>query len=403
MTDLVLEERSGPTTWERRFEIVERKGLAHPDSICDGVMEEAARTLAREYLETFDQVQHFNLDKALLASGKTSPRFGGGSVDAPMRFIYGDRATMDVSGRRIPVDELVEQTAHRWFAQNLRFVDPHEHVLYQSELGKGSAELVGIYQSEAPGANDTSTGVGFAPLSETEQLVLAAEHHLNDDEIKHRFPETGEDVKVMAVRRDRRLVLTAAVAFVDRFVESETSYFRKKREVEEVLTAHLVDRLDRLDDVTVRVNALDEPGRGEDGTYLTVTGTSAESADSGEVGRGNRLLGFTSATRPASAEAVAGKNPLSHVGKIYNHLAQRAAHRVVSLDAVAEANVFLVSRIGAPLDQPQFTAVELCLERGANLPDVREDVDNALEQTLQETTSFVADWLERRLPESKPC
>ena len=393
--ELVIEE-GGRATAERRFEIVERKGLGHPDSMCDSIMEAAARTLANEYLEHFGQVQHFNLDKALLASGKSSPRFGGGTVDEPMRFVFGDRAMSDVAGHRIPVADLVEETARAWFKTHLRFVDPEKHVVFQSELGEGSAELVSLYDADAPRApraNDTSIGVGVAPTTETERLVLETESFLNANAFKNRFPETGEDVKVMGVRQGRRLDLTVALAFVDRFIADEAAYFGKKREVEDELAAHLRSRLEQLDPLAIRINTLDSPGRGADGAYLTVTGTSAESADSGEVGRGNRLLGFTSVTRPASGEAVAGKNPLCHVGKIYNHLAQRAADRIASLEAVAEASTFLVSQIGARLDEPQFVSVNLVLCPEAHLSDVRTDIETIFSQTLAEAPHFATDWL----------
>ena len=64
--------------------------------------------------------------------------------------------------------------------------------------------------------------------------------------------------------------------------------------------------------------------RGAGGMYLTVLGTSADGADGGQVGRGNRVNGLISLHRPMSTEAAAGKNPVSHVGKIYNLLAHRS-------------------------------------------------------------------------------
>lgn len=378
----------------RRFEIVERKGLGHPDSICDAVVEEAARTVAREYLGRFGRVLHFNLDKAFLSAGAATPRFGGGTLDEPMLFVYGDRAEMEHQGVRVHLAELVEQAARRWLKANLPALDPAKHVVFQCELRRGSPELSRIYGSRgSTAANDTSTGVGFAPLTETERLVLECEHYLNGRGFKARFPETGQDIKVMAVRRDARLDVTIALAFIDRALRDERAYRDRKRAVMEDVTAHLRARLASLQELSVRINTLDEPGLGEAGAYLTVTGTSAESADSGQVGRGNRLPGFVSATRPWSAEAVAGKNPLCHVGKIYNHIAQRLAMRVAALECVAEANVFLVSRIGEAIERPQSTTLSLELADGVALGDVRDPIERITEETLREIASFVPDWL----------
>lgn len=389
----LLEQATGPASGKRAFEIVERKGLGHPDSICDAIMEEAARALARLYLERSGQVQHFNLDKALWAAGRSSPRFGGGTVDEPSRLVFGDRALAAVDGHRLPVAELVEATARSWIGSNLRFFDPDRHLVFQSELRSGSAELLRPYLSGAPAANDTSVGVGFAPWTETERLVVRAERYINLPSFKQQFPETGEDVKVLGVRRDGVLELTVALAFVDGAIDSEHAYFEKKAQVQENVVTHLQGHLERIGELKLRCNTLDAPNNGERGVYLTVTGTSAEGADSGEVGRGNRLLGFNSATRPWSAEAVAGKNPLAHVGKIYNHLAQRAAERIAALEEIEEASVLLVSEIGAPLDEPSFAAVRLVLEAGVGLDDVKDTVEATLKQAVSEVVGFVGGWL----------
>ena len=71
--------------------------------------------------------------------------------------------------------------------------------------------------------------------------------------------------------------------------------------------------------------------------YLTLLGTSAEQGDSGQVGRGNRVCGLISLNRPMSVEAAAGKNPVSHVGKIYNVLAHELAMRIYAESAVVFA------------------------------------------------------------------
>ena len=107
------------------------------------------------------------------------------------------------------------------------------------------------------------------------------------------------------------------------------------------------------------VNAADVPARGQ--IYLTVTGTSAEAGDDGEAGRGNRANGLITPYRPMTLESVAGKNPVTHVGKLYNVAARRAAASLVTeLPDLTAAEVYLVSRIGAPIAEPSL--VELRLE-----------------------------------------
>jgi S-adenosylmethionine synthetase len=184
-------------------------------------------------------------------------------------------------------------------------------------LGRREGERLGIETSaEVLGANDTSAAVGCAPLSETERLVLETERYLNSPAYKARFPETGEDVKVMGVRAGLRLDLMVAMPVLDRYVMHDTEYFRGKEAAYEDLLAHLRSQLWQLQDLTLHLNTLDRQGVGLAGMYLSVLGTSAEDADSGEVGRANQVNGLIALNRPRGSEAAAGKNPVSHVGKI---------------------------------------------------------------------------------------
>jgi S-adenosylmethionine synthetase len=390
--DVIVERQPAFPVGLREAEFVERKGLGHPDSICDAVMESIAVALSGVYLEACGQVLHHNLDKGLLVAGQATPKLGGGRIDAPMRLVVGDRATTVVNGKPIDIDAIVESTARDWFRKHLRFVDPAKHLVIQNELRPGSAELVGIFDPAHAGprlANDTSAAVGFAPLSETEHLVLAAEHFLNSAEFKHAFPETGEDVKVMGLRRGRELQLTVAVAFVDHHIWEEDTYFHRKEAVRRELSEFLTSKLHQLDKVDVQINTLDQPGRGLEGMYLTVLGTSAESADGGEVGRGNRASGLISLCRPMTLEAAAGKNPVSHVGKVYNLLAYRIAESIhESLDAVEEVYIWLCSRIGRPLDDPWLASAQVALANGANIDDVAGSIQDIVRRELKDIGAF---------------
>lgn len=391
--EVLVEQQPAPTLARRSVEFVERKGKGHPDTICDEVMESFSVELCRTYIELAGQVLHHNVDKGLLVAGQATPRLGGGTVQAPMRLVAGDRAVTVIDGKPIAIDEILEATAHGWFKQHLRFVDPRKHLVIQNELHPGSAELSGIYGrgQEIHSANDTSAVVGFAPLTETERLVLAAEHFLNAPELKHEFPETGEDVKVMGVRRGRELQLTVAIAFVDHFFWEEATYFHRKAALRHRLNTFLETKLDALDSLNIQINTLDRQGHGLEGMYLTVLGTSAEAGDGGEVGRGNRANGLISFCRPMTMEAAAGKNPVAHVGKVYNLLAHELAGTIYQAsDAVEEAYVWLCSRIGSPLDQPWCALVQVTLAPDATIRDVEEPIQGILHRELANIGAFTA-------------
>jgi S-adenosylmethionine synthetase len=260
---------------------------------------------------------------------------------------------------------------------------------YQVELEPGSAELGGIFEGETDvlGANDTSASVGYAPLTETERLVLETEHYLNSDDFKAEFPETGQDVKVMGVRNGGRLALTVAMPLLDRDIPGEAAYWDRKEAVGDDLLNHLQGWLADIGDVSVVLNALDRPGEGMSGMYLSVLGTSAEDADSGQVGRGNGVNGILPLNRPRSSEAAAGKNPVSHVGKIYNLLSHRIAHCVwEEIPDVLECTVWLVSRIGDPVNAPRTVYVR------ANVEDETGDLGQAVRRTVAEQVERIPEF-----------
>ena len=316
---------------DQPLEIVERKGLGHPDTICDSVMNQISIDLSKEYLKKFDTVLHHNVDKSLLAAGMAIPDFKGGKVIDPMRFVFGDRATFKVGDEEIPVNDIAAESASNWLKENLRFVEPEKHVVYQSEIKPGSMALADIFDRKGDylGANDTSAAVGYAPFTPTERLILDLEGYLNSAGFKKRFPESGEDIKLMGLRNHDHLNITVAMAMVDRFIESEADYFKKQDAIHEVIN-EFVDAKYGFESVSIDLNPLDVKGRGIDGLYMTVVGTSAEAGDSGQVGRGNNVVGVIPLNRPMSSEAAAGKNPVSHVGKIYNALCYRIADRVMA-------------------------------------------------------------------------
>jgi S-adenosylmethionine synthetase len=389
MRNILLESLDRVPVEEQQVELVERKGLGHPDSICDAIMEAISVALCREYMKAFGRVLHHNIDKSLLVAGRTSPRIGGGTVDEPMRLVFGDRAVYEYEGKKIPVGEIATETAKKWLRENLRFVDPEEHLVFQNEIKPGSPELTDIFERKVIGANDTSAAVGYAPMTEMEKIVLATEKRLNSPEFKKKFPVAGEDIKVMGYRFDRRLVLTVALAFVDRFVESEKGYFAQKKEIEAAVRDFVKSKDLRFKDVRVDVNTLDQPGRGEAGMYLTVLGTSAEGADSGQVGRGNKVNGVIALNRPMSTEAAAGKNPVSHVGKIYNLLAHRIADEVYKeVPGIREVYIWLCSQIGQPIDQPLIASAQLVLRPNLSLSSISDEVKAVIERELANIYDF---------------
>jgi S-adenosylmethionine synthetase len=381
MPPLTLTALSAPL--EQPVEIVERKGIGHPDTMCDALAEELSRALCEFYLEQFGLVLHHNVDKALLWGGISQPAFGGGGVVAPMEIFLAGRATCEYRGIKVPVEELARQSCANWLRAHFHALDPDRHVKLHCLIRPGSADLVDLYlRQEETGialANDTSCGVGYAPLSELERVVLQVEKNLNSPEIKSVHPDIGEDIKVMGVRRGEVIELTVACAFVDQYISDVDDYVRKKAQL--ITLAEQAAGMESNRQIIVTANAADDVAKGS--LYLTVTGTSAESGDDGEVGRGNRVNGLIAPYRPMNMEAAAGKNPVTHVGKLYNIVAQRIADTLVrELDEVREAYCYLVSRIGSPINEPKLVDLRLCMREGIAVDAVKLQVEEIVQAQL---------------------
>ena len=387
---------------KQRIEIVERKGRGHPDYICDAIADEISINLSKEYIKKAGTILHHNVDKSLLVAGETELKFNGGRVKQPILFVLGDRATSVFDGQKIDVQEIAIESAKKWLKKNLRFIEPDEHVRYQVEIKPGSVGLADIFKRKGNvlGANDTSAAVGYAPMTRTERIVLRTERYLNSPEFKKRFPVSGEDIKVMAFRDGNELRLTVAMAFVDRFVSCEEDYFDKKEKILEDINRYVAVNTD-FDLVNVELNTLDRKGRGLGGLYMTVLGTSADGADSGQVGRGNRVNGLISLNRPFCSEAAAGKNPVSHVGKIYNFLTFRIAERVFKeVEEIEEVYIWLLSRIGSPIDRPAIAAAQVVMKGDNNVGKAKQQIDQVLDTELEEIEKFCMELAEGKMA---PC
>lgn len=131
---------------------------------------------------------------------------------------------------------------------------------------------------------------------------------------------------------------------------------------------------------------------------LTVTGTSAESGDDGEVGRGNRVSGLITPYRCMTMEAVAGKNPLTHVGKLHNLMASRISQRsVADVPEISDVQCILASQIGHSVSDPQIVDVSLKTAARLPLPVVGEKVGAIVREELERVETLRSDLLNGRL------
>ena len=362
MKNIVIEKLTGASIEERDFEIVERKGIGHPDTICDALCEIASQSLSQYYLKKFGKVLHHNLDKGLLVAGKAKVKFGGGEVLQPIKIVIAGRATDKVGKIKIPVKRIIFKEVQNWLRKNLNFSQKEIKKIFEISINyqEGAANLKEVFKKseEIPIANDTSFGVGHGPLSKTEKLTLEVANLINSKKFTKKFPFLGKDTKVMSLREKNRISLTLAAAFISRYIKNLKDYFKAKQKLKKEIEKYVRKNFN-FDLVKIDCNTLDNPfAKSENEIYLTVTGLSSEQGDDGQVGRGNRVCGLITPCRKMSMEAAAGKN-INHPGKLYQVLSFLIAQEIGKIEGVKECYVKILSEIGKPLDLPQVALIEL--------------------------------------------
>jgi len=392
-----LESADKRAVEDQEVEIVERKGIGHPDSISDGIAESVSRALSNLYLDRVGKVLHYNTDETQLVAGTAAPAFGGGEVIEPIYLLIVGRATKEYDGEKIPVDSTALRAAREYLNENIPGLDVGTDIIVDVKLGEGSGDLQDVFGEETqqvPMANDTSFGVGHAPLTETERIVLEAERALNGAAYGDDHPELGQDIKIMGKREGDVIDVTVAAAMVDKYIEDIDDYVAAVDDVREFVSDLATDYTDR--EVNVEVNTADDYEEGS--IYLTTTGTSAEQGDDGSVGRGNRANGLITPNRPMSMEATSGKNPVNHIGKIYNLLSTHIAETVVDeVDGIRDLQVRLLSQIGRPIDEPHVADAKVITDDGVTIADIEDEVIAIIDRELANVTDITRRTIEGEL------
>jgi len=195
----------------------------------------------------------------------------------------------------------------------------------------------------------------------------------------------GEDIKVMGLRTGDKIMVTIADAFVSRYVDDIAHYLTIRDEIAAFAKDVAADYTTR--DVEVFVNIGDDIEK--ESVYLTVTGLSAEMGDDGSVGRGNRANGLITPNRSMSLEATSGKNPVNHVGKIYNLLSTQIARDAVEkVDGLQEISVRILSQIGQPIDNPLVANAQIIPEKGVSIDKIKPAIEDVVDGWLERITDI---------------
>ena len=390
MRNILIERMDQTPIEQQHIELVERKCLGHPDSIADGIAESVSRALSNMYIEQCGGVMHHNTDQGEIVAGKSYPAFGGGKIVKPIYILLDGRATKSFDGKDLPADTTAIGATKDYLRTLLPELNLEKELIVDCRLGDGSTDLRDVFKPSSSTnsaiirANDTSFGVSYAPFSEVEKCILEISSFV-DNTLRKKYSVYGQDVKIMGLRRGNEMTFTMCCAMIDRYVSGLDEYVDYRAKLADEATKVARNHIDRA--VSVEVNTADCDS--ECSLFLTVTGTSAEMGDDGSVGRGNRANGLITPHRPMSMEATSGKNPINHIGKIYNILAHELAHSCVKkIDGIEEIEIRLLSQIGSPIDQPLIASARIIPYDKTEFASIEKDVYGIIDAGLADITSI---------------
>jgi len=407
--NLLVYSSGTPRIDDLEFEVVERKGIGHPDTLCDTIAEKVSQAYSQYCLKRYGIILRHMVDKIALSGGSAKVKFGGGEMQKPIRLYLNCRFTRTWQQESIPYLEIVKEAVYKHLGNVLPLLDldqwlmivdnthfaPGPGVVYEADGSTQNERQFffeipqkefAVFHDNSLRSNDTSTAVAYSPLSATEKIVILVETTLNGKEFKKLHPYVGTDIKVMARRIKKRMDITVCIPFVAIHTPSKEFYFEKLKLLESIVKQLVVSKFGQFD-VTVSLNTRDNPSKSN--YYLTLTGSAIESGDEGVVGRGNRYNGVIPFTRHMSMEACCGKNPVYHVGKLYTAICSIISdeiHRLVGL----ETYVYLMSQMGRSLSDPWSACVEVC--GGDATPVQRQMIEEIIERNLanaNETTQKI--------------
>ena len=356
---------SSPSPAEGPYEVVERKGLGHPDTLADALSERMSVAYSRYCRDTFGAILHHNLDKLYLRGGHARTGLGYHEMTEPTLLLIGGRVSTSFAGQPIDHRGLFEQIAHEYLADVLPHFDVStwlriEHMTtdrsrYPTWFHPESIE--DLPEVRRPTASDTVAVTAWWPHTPTERIVLALERHLNQEGKGPRYTDLGQDIKVLARRQGHRLDITMGIPVQSRAVTTVDAYHDVLHALQPQLNAVAAESAESLE-VRMHLNTSgDNPYRGKQ-QYLLGSGTCLEFGEEGFVGRGNLACGLVPIHRPKSVEAPYGKNPTYHAGKVYTIFAEQIARSIYE-EVQAPATVTIVAEHSTKLRAPTHISVAL--------------------------------------------
>lgn len=357
-------------------EVVERKGVGHPDSLADALANEVSVAFSRHCLDSFGIILHHNADKLYIGGGHFRNDFGACERIKPVEVRTNGRMSNSFGGKRIDIAAIQMDAVSRYLLRVLPRLtaddvaimpNATQHTKIPYWFTPRSRE--DVPDSIAPKANDTSFCASYWPPTPAESIAYRLERYFweaRDGFPVPRFPGIGQDIKTLVFREGSAIEATLCVPSISTSTRSYEHYLELIRyheaalqeTGEEFASAHGL----RL---VVRVNPFQR-------LYMLGIGSCIECGEEGMVGRGNTILGISSSHRLHTQESWAGKNPVYHTGRVFGYLTAKVA-RAISTRLQVRCSVSAMTRCGDSLIPPRFLGVSV--DREVNRTDLESIVE----------------------------
>lgn len=378
------------------IEVVERKGIGHPDSLADALANEVSVAFSRHCLNRFGIILHHNVDKLYIGGGHFRNDFGACDRIKPVEVRTNGRMSNTFGEERIDIATIQVDAVSRYLFRVLPKLGTDDVTIVPNATQHTKVPYwftprnrEDVPDSVAPKANDTSFCISHWPPTPVESIAYRLERYFW--EVQEGFPvprflEIGQDIKALVLREGSAIEATLCVPTISTSTRSYEHYLELIRyhEValqavgEEFASAHGL----RL---VVRVNPFQR-------LYMLGIGSCIECGEEGVVGRGNTILGISASHRPHTQESWAGKNPVYHTGRVFGYLTAKVA-RAISTRLQVGCSVSAMTRCGDSLIPPRFLGVSV--DREVNRTDLESIVESELLSAnyVEEILSF-RPWLE---------
>ncbi|MBY0472869.1 hypothetical protein K2Q00_01105 [Patescibacteria group bacterium] len=369
-------------------EVVERKGVGHPDSLADALANEVSIAFSRECLQRYGLIPHHNVDKLYIGAGYYKNDYSQCNRLAPVVVRVNGRMTNTFGGEAIGIEEIQHNAVWNYLSKVLPRITPEDLIIDPNATQHTKVahwftprDRADIPDADHARANDTSFCVGHWPPTLAEMLAYRLERYFWEPVggfAIPRFPEIGQDIKVMVLRRGNELEAVLCVPTISIHTPSRERYLELIKYHEEQLTALVGRFAGNNQKIVVRVNPYQHQ-------YMLGLGSCIECGEEGIVGRGNSLNGVISSHRVHTLESWAGKNPVYHTGRVMGYLVSKLS-KSIAIELNVRCTVSALTRCGDTLLPPAMLHVA-----------TSNDVDPVEVERLVEKDMLSADYVQEIL------